>query len=141
MQTNNNTLALIREQFLPDRTLGTLIYGKQFQIYTLEPVFYPPGDPRHNTKNTAIPEDTYQLHFRNSPRFGPGKLYLSGILYRSGILFHVGNTPADTKGCILTGTEIHSNNLINSRMALARLEQFAAQLLKQQNELHLFITH
>lgn len=94
MQTNLNTLILIREEFYTDRTIGSILYRNQLYVRTLEPPYYPPENTLHNTANTAIPFAVYRLKFHDNPRHGLQKLYLCDVPHRSGILIHAGNTPS-----------------------------------------------
>lgn len=78
-------------------TLGVLLHGKTPIAKTLEL-------PWHSNQKliSCIPEGTYQLKLYPSRKFG--QVYcLQGVKGRSGILMHVGNTIADTTGCILIG--------------------------------------
>lgn len=140
MQTNLNTLILIREHCFADRTLGTLIFGSRLFVYTLEPPYYPPANTRHNSKKTAIPYATYRLKFHDSPRFGLQKLYVFDVPRRSGILIHPGNRPADTTGCILPGLNLQNGLLTDSRAAVRLIEQTAREILTDHREIFLYIT-
>ncbi|WP_353620705.1 DUF5675 family protein [Gabonibacter chumensis] len=140
MQTNLNTLILIREEFYSDRTLGSILFRNTLYVRTLEPPYYPPGHTRHNARHTAVPLGLYRLKFHDSPRFGPSKIYLSDVPHRSGILIHAGNTPPDTTGCILVGCDFRSGRLTESRTALQQLETLAWQLHTAHREIFLYIT-
>lgn len=45
---------------------------------------------------------------------------LMNVPHRDGILFHVGNTKADTEGCILLGLFAQINRIVSSRLAFAK---------------------
>ncbi|WP_350308227.1 DUF5675 family protein [Gabonibacter massiliensis] len=140
MQTNLNTLILVREEFYTDRTLGSILFRNNLYVRTLEPPYYPPGHPRHNARRTAVPLGLYRLKFHDSPRFGPSKIYLSDVPHRSGILIHAGNTPPDTTGCILVGCDLRSGRLTESCVALQQLETLARRLHTTHREIFLYIT-
>ena len=140
MQTNLNTLILIREKLDADRTIGTMLYHNRLCIRTIEPPYYPPENLLHNTTNTAVPFATYRLCHHDSPRHGLQKLLLCDVPRRSGILIHAGNIPADTLGCILTGIDIHNGRLTESRAALRQLETLARNILHAHREIYLHIT-
>lgn len=140
MQTNLNTLILVREEFYTDRTIGSILYRNQLCVCTLEPPYYPPENTLHNTANTAVPFAAYRLKFHDSPRHGLQKLYLCDVPRRSGILIHAGNIPSDTLGCILTGIDIRSGRLTESRAALRQLEALARGIQAAHREIFLYIT-
>ena len=115
------TLELIRLQYLPDRTLGTLhILGNdQWHCDTLE---LPATINREtNVPNLCcIPAGTYELKVTWSPAFKRWLPLLMAVPGRSGIRIHAGNTPRDTKGCILVGWR-YGEVLLRSQETLKEL--------------------
>ena len=116
-------LKIIREQFLPDRTIGKLYNGEKFICYTLEDKVRPDGQKIPG--KTAIPAGNYSVVVTRSNRFSQmtGKdVYLPEILRVpgfEGVRIHAGNTPADTEGCVLVGKNVSSDKrLVNSKIAL-----------------------
>lgn len=77
---------------------GKLYIDGKFFAYTLENAAY------------NIPSGLLELYDRISPKFGP-KVHVE-VPGRSFILFHGGNTPEDSKGCIL----IAANRIDESRI-------------------------
>lgn len=81
--------------------------------------------------NTAIPRGTYKVTLNVvSPRFKNRKAYTfcGGRLPRlidvpgfDGILIHIGNTPEDTKGCILVGWNDEKGKVVRSTEAFKKL--------------------
>lgn len=81
---------------------------------------------------TAIPTGSYVITLAvRSPRFGSQEFYkqacngrlprLLGVPGFDGILIHCGNTPSDTSGCILVGSNTAVGQLTASRRAFTKL--------------------
>ena len=70
---------------------------------------------------SCIPEGEYDVRIR-LPRESATRDYLHLLVKevkdRSYILFHIGNTPKDTKGCILVGMKRGENRIYDSRIAM-----------------------
>ena len=129
-------LELIRLQYLPDRTLGTLHFvgDTRWHCDTLE---LPATINREtNVPNLCcIPAGTYELKVTWSPAFKRWLPLLMAVPGRSGIRIHAGNTPHDTKGCILVGWR-YGNELLRSQYTLTELTN---QL--RRNETHYITIH
>lgn len=115
-------LYLLDRVYLPDRTLGS-IYSPQGGIIckTLE---LPWKDNERSV--SCIPEGTYRITKEKPiPKDDPntdvdesgGKIYrpywhfrIHGVKDRAGILIHIGNDPADSRGCILVGARFGDFN-------------------------------
>jgi hypothetical protein len=67
---------------------------------------------------TAIPEGTYAVAITRSEHFHEYLPIVLGVPHFSGIRIHAGNSPADTRGCILVGENKQKGRLLNSREAL-----------------------
>lgn len=109
---------LRRTHCLPDRTLGRLYIGHQPFCHTLEPRRIDWATEQKIPGRTAIPEGRYRIRIRWSNKFRRPMPFLLDVPYFSGIMIHPGNTPADTQGCILVGTETpiaHPPYLVRSR--------------------------
>ena len=103
-------LDVIRTQFGEDATNGMLFINGVFECYTLE-------DEVREVKvygETAIPEGTYPIEFRNEGGFHQrysaryknahyGMLEIKDIPNFKWVLFHSGNTDENSAGCILVG--------------------------------------
>ena len=127
-------LRLIREPTEGGATLGSLYLNDAWQCWTLEdvirePIWSPASDLDawvHSWKlagRTAIPQGRYQVGLTLSARFGvvlPELLEVPGF---SGIRIHAGNTDSDTSGCILVGRSRGEHKVVESRAALAWLQQ------------------
>jgi hypothetical protein len=97
----NVILQLKRHPTANGCTIGELSLNGNFFCYTLEdPVRLAgqvvPGD-------TAVPAGHYPVTVTKSPGLHILTPRLGGAVASRGILMHVGNTTADTRGCILVG--------------------------------------
>jgi hypothetical protein len=123
-------LEVRRQAFTPNATLGQLFIDGELECVTLEPVRLPIGDVR---KPRAIPPGTYNVSIRWSTKFGKHVPHVENVPNFVAIEIHCGNSPKDTDGCTLVGTEAgpgadwisHSivawTHLMSKMMAAARL--------------------
>jgi hypothetical protein len=95
-------------------TFGVLLIEGRLFCYTLERPFL------YNIKNlSCIPIGIYDCSYHvGSSKSG---YLLKGVQDRSGIMIHVGNTIADTAGCILLGKGCE-RNLTHSAVAITEFE-------------------
>ena len=131
------TLELIRLQYLPDRTLGTLhiVGNDRWHCDTLELPLTSLNRETNVPNRCCIPAGTYELKVTWSPAFKRWLPMLMAVPGRSGIRIHAGNTPRDTKGCILVGWR-YNNELLCSQHKLIELTD---QL--RRNETHHITIH
>ena len=123
-------LALHRKTLTDSATLGELFIDGVFECYTLEdPVrdLGPNGEGKIYGK-TAIPAGTYPVIINWSPHFQKFRPRLLKVPGFDGILIHSGNTPADTKGCILVGKELRPNGTIKPGTSTPAFEAFFGRL-------------
>jgi len=105
-------------------TFGRL-EGKDFTALgvTLEP---PWKDNQHGI--SCIPAGTYECKRYLSPKHGYDVFEVLNVPGRSNIEIHVGNTPVDTEGCILVGTEFGKVDgegaIVHSKTAFHALMQY-----------------
>ena len=110
-------LKLVRKTFTDNSTIGDLYVDDKFQCYTLE-------DKVRTIKKfgeTAIPVGKYKVIINQSTRFKRLMPLILDVKGFTGIRIHSGNTDKDTEGCILVGTEYHSDFIGNSRHAFSVL--------------------
>jgi hypothetical protein len=72
-------------------------------------------------KETAIPYGTYRVTLTMSPSKKKILPRLHSVPGFEGILIHVGNTIADTEGCILVGTNTQPGKVLESTVHMAKL--------------------
>ena len=116
----------LRRKWLTDQTtIGELYVDGVFFSYTLEDVLRPAGVKiKHQT---AIPAGRYEVIMSWSHRFQKVMPRLVNVPMFDGILIHVGNTSADTSGCILVGKRRGDNRITESRSAFNRLYNLLAE--------------
>lgn len=106
-------------------TIGALFVDGMEGCFTCEDVVREiPGTPVSAWKvagETAIPAGTYQIIITPSVRFKRDLPLLVNVPGFSGVRIHPGNTAADTEGCILVGTRVGVNAVLESRIAFAAL--------------------
>src|SRR5690606_24601052 len=118
-----------------EETLGLLFIDGKFECYTLE-------DQHRDKKvwgDTRIPNGTYEValrtegthHERYSKKFSDhiGMLHVLNVPNFEYILIHVGNTEADTAGCLLVGNQITKKALIDSTGAYREMYKKIAPAL------------
>ena len=99
-------MILIREAITGDAVTGSLMVGHRKICCTLE------------NKNHLLPEGEYNLTVSNSPTFARDLplIHNDKIKPNRGFRIHAGNTPKDSRGCVLVGESlINGNKLVNSR--------------------------
>lgn len=127
------TLKRFNDHF-DNATIGALYLDGEYICDTLEPkegYFNSKSDRQRiqlakDLGRICIPTGCYPITLEvESPRYSKRKVY-EGIHYRlprlinvpcfNGILIHIGNTPKDTRGCILVGEWVDRNKaeLVNS---------------------------
>lgn len=121
-------LTLIRRIFLPDRTIGTLYLNDTYLCDTLEDTDRKmeqyindkeAGKAAKVWGDTCIPRGRYTICKHWWSKHNDYYPLLLGVPFFTGILIHTGNTPKDSTGCILLGTQDSATNtIINSRLAM-----------------------
>ena len=99
-------IQLKREYYTSKTTEGKLYVDGEFECHTLE-------DTDRNLEDggekiygkTAIPKGSYRLIVTKSIRFGKRLPILLNVPQFEGVRIHIGNTSADTDGCILVGMQ------------------------------------
>lgn len=131
---------LVRNTFLDDTTLGTLLLERdgysEYVCETLEDKDrHLEGHPEEKVNGrSAIPRGIYEVAFTHSPRFGRQMLELLDVPGFTGIRVHAGNEAADTEGCILVGLTRHKRSIGRSRDAVAKVEGLAHEAFAQLEE-------
>ena len=102
--------------FNPPKELNYSYMSHKLDVDTLENPYI------NNERNiSCIPEGQYKVRLR-LPRESATRDYLHLLVQdvpnRSYILFHIGNTAADTSGCILVGNGREHDAVNNSRLAM-----------------------
>jgi len=104
-----------RKYFKKDYIIGSLtIEGTSFKCDTLE---LPLG-------KGAVEAGSYWVRLCMSSKFRGWRPYLMAVPGRMGIMIHEGNTPSDTRGCILVGENRERGKVLNSRDTLKRLMDY-----------------
>lgn len=114
-------LELIRKKSSEHSTIGELYIDGGFECFTLEDVVREvPGQPVETWKvkgKTAIPQGRYKVTITASVRFGRDLPLLNDVPGFSGVRIHTGNTSEDTEGCILVGSQLLPDTVVESRKA------------------------
>ena len=97
-------------------TLSEIYVDGELVCFALEdPVRERPGVPVEEWKikgETAIPAGRYRVQIMWSPRFARFLPRLQDVPGFVGVLIHPGNYPRDTEGCILPGTQIAGDAVV-----------------------------
>ena len=132
---NNTDLTLLRKWFSNRSTIGELFGWDVFEdsskmiCFTLEDEARPNGVKI--SPFTCIPEGEYKIKLTYSNRFkrdlpiiythenhnGEAYVIVDGKHIWRGVRIHLGNTDADTEGCILTGMTKDKDRVDSSRIA------------------------
>lgn len=106
-------------------TIGALMVDGLEGCFTCEDVVREiPGAPVSSWKvqgETAIPAGNYQVIITPSARFKRDLPLLVNVPGFAGVRIHPGNTAVDTEGCILVGTRVGVNSVLESRIAFNAL--------------------
>jgi|TARA_R110000851_G_scaffold55486_3_gene130157 hypothetical protein len=129
-----------------DTTLGLIFIDGVFYGHTLEDAV------RANKIKgvTAIPKGRYQIkyrkvmspkteQYRNKFKFFTYHLELQDVPNYKYVYLHIGNKHQDTEGCILLGSGVSSNSLINSTDAFTTFYKHVSADLNQDCEVHITI--
>lgn len=139
------TLKLLRFHNSKDDTLGLLFINEQFACFTLEDEYR----AKKVKKETRIPEGTYKIGLRYSPKFTPRygheMLHIQNVPDFEFILIHPGNKETDTDGCILVGDGVLFNpdgisSIGSSLAAYRRIYPAIAHAIKRGEEVQIGIS-
>lgn len=140
-------IEVVRKEYYPECTHGELYIDDEYLCDTLEDQdrdFNRDGDIADSGEGkvygqTAIPRGRYRLVLRLSPRFNkvlPALLDVPGF---DGVLVHSGNTPEDTKGCILLGARQKRGRVMSSRFYMLRLIEIVKPAFDEGEKIYLTV--
>ena len=110
-------IEVTREPSANGCTIGTMTLDGVFECYTLEDVVR----EEKIFGETAIPAGTYTVVVSYSPRFKRDLPLLVSVPGFEGVRIHIGNTAADTHGCILVGRTHNADSVGASTLAFNSL--------------------
>lgn len=101
-------LTLVPKARTPRSTISCLYVNDRFECYVLEPP-------------NPIPAGTFDILLLHSARFNRTMPFLQSVPGHTGIEIHWGNTPADTKDCLIVGRTVGTDEVGQSREAFDAL--------------------
>jgi hypothetical protein len=113
-------LELIRDIYLPTRTLGRLSVNGIHECFICEDVVRKPNATKV-FGNTAIPAGRYQIIITLSNRFKRELPILLNVDNFTGIRIHSGNHEGHTEGCLLPGKSRNDSGVLSSVLATNNL--------------------
>jgi hypothetical protein len=138
-------LTLKRRPSSIDSTIGELFIDGVFECFTLEDLVREvPGRPVSEWKvarETAIPAGTYAVIITDSMRFKRQLPLLVNVPGFSGVRIHSGNTAEDTEGCILVGSQVNGDAIIESRKAFDALFEKLSDAFESWQTVHITVTN
>ncbi len=115
-------ILLQRSKKTPGFTLGELFLDGVLECYTCEDTIREirnvPVEKWKVYGNTAIPSGRYKVAITYSNRFKIKMPEILDVPGFAGIRIHVGNSAADTEGCILLGRKRTATGVIESKIAV-----------------------
>lgn len=106
-------------------TIGDLFEEDVQECFSLEDVVREvQGKPVSEWKiagETAIPSGRYKISITHSNHFKRDLPLLNAVPGFLGVRIHPGNTDADTEGCIVVGTSVGDESILESRKAFEDL--------------------
>lgn len=102
-------------------TIGTLSINGQWICDTMEPHCINWQWEEKVPGKTAIPEGTYKIQMKRSPKFKKNMPYLIEVPHFEGVMIHTGNFPNHTQGCILVGYNTVRGLVLKSREAFDKI--------------------
>lgn len=91
-------------------------------------------EPSLVASHPAIPCGSYPITFVFSHKFNRYMPFVDGVKGRTGIMIHTGNSPKDTKGCILLGNNSSKGCLTDSKECFNPLRALLIQSIIDSNE-------
>ena len=128
-------LKLKRKHYTTLSTIGELTVNGKFECYILED----PVRPEKIKTETAIPAGSYDVVINHSEKFGVQMPLLEDVPNYSGIRIHPGNSPEDTWGCLLPGSDFAVDVISGSQKAYADLFKKLEKALKKKEEISITI--
>ena len=113
-------ISVTRDVLSDTSTMGLLDIMGLFQCYTLELPMLFEGQPNVPDK-TCIPNGTYNVEIRWSPRHGFEVPWILGVPDREDIEIHPANLPDQLLGCIAVGQTRAKDEVGGSRLAFGAL--------------------
>lgn len=118
----NEKYTLSTAAIYPDNASNAL-----FTFFVCEDTVRGEGNPATVSKwkikgETAIPYGDYNVVWALSPSRNEWTLRLLNVPGYQGILIHGGNTPADTEGCLLPGLMRQNGSVLQSKVAVQKIE-------------------
>lgn len=122
-----------REKSNSECTFGRLYIDGVEKCYTLEDVVrdvkiagetaIPKGSYTLELQAAGEKHEKYKEKFKDNPGFHKGMIHIKDVPNYAGVLIHIGNTKADTRGCILLGKgkDTATNSITNSSAAYEEL--------------------
>jgi hypothetical protein len=143
MQEGTMEVKVKRTIFSDKTSIGQFYIEGQYFCFTLEDKTRAQDEPKVYGE-TAIPYGRYEITFRTTGsiyneykiRFADigserGTLWIRNIPGFEYVLMHIGNTNADTLGCILVGTQYEENKITNSTVAYKKIYPIIADALSK----------
>ena len=136
-----------RKEFYPECTHGELYIDDEYLCDTLEDQdrdFNKDGDITDKGEGkvygqTAIPRGRYELVLKVSARFGKTLPTILNVPGFTGVLIHSGNTPEETKGCILLGEKQKRGRVMSSRFFMLRFMEIVKPAFKEGEKIYLTV--
>ena len=114
-------IRIVRRYKKADYTVGDLYLNNRWVCNTLEPRCIDWSRQQKVPGETAIPPGTYPVEMLHSKRFNRLMPFLMDVPQFEGVMIHTGNSPKQTKGCILVGYNTVRGLVLKSREAFDKL--------------------